>query len=208
MPDAEMIPDLDVESGTRPAPGLPVQRGALFFALSAIAFGTAWLAAGSTRISVLFLVGDALGASLLATGFGFTSGYRRAILRRDVAHVQAQLLMLGWPGALALQLTVLVALATIVTHWSRGAKRGQPESLSETITTTIEPTKGTILGWISRHRVLAFGAVSLATLNLVTLLVAGHPWTITWAFGLWGAKTAAAAGWNPAGSSWPPSSPG
>jgi len=283
-----------------PASALPLQRGALFFALAALVFGTAWLAAGSTRISFLFLVGGALGASLLATGFGFTSGYRRAILSRDVSHVQAQLLMLalatllfapvlagvigldrpvvgalapaglpvllgaflfgigmqlgdgcasgtlygagggsirnlvtlaafcagafgatfhlgwwsslptlgtvslasslGWPGALALQLLIFVALTTIVTRWSREGKRNQNRKLNITVATTIEPLKATIRGWISRHRVLAFGAVSLATLNLVTLLVAGHPWTITWAFGLWGAKTAAAAGWDPAAS--------
>ena len=32
-----------------------------------------------------------------------------------------------------------------------------------------------------------WGALSLALLGLATLLVAGHPWSITFAFGLWGA---------------------
>jgi len=282
------------------APTLPLQRGALLFALSALGLGTAWLAAGSTRISFLFLVGGALGASLLATGFGFTSGYRRAILSRDVAHVQAQLLMLGlatllfapvlagvigldrpvigalapaglpvllgaflfgigmqlgdgcasgtlygagggsirnlvtlaafcagafgatfhlgwwsslptlgtvslastlgWPGAVALQLAVFVALATIVTRWGRRGKNSQSNELPDTTATVIERRIGRIRSWVSRHRVLALGAVSLAVLNLVTLLVAGHPWTITWAFGLWGAKTAASVGWDPSAS--------
>ena len=286
-------------SGAR-ARTLPLQRGALFFALSALALGTTWLAAGSPRISFLFLVGGALGASLIATGFGFTSGYRRAILNRDVAHVQAQLLMLGlatllfapvlagvvgldrpvvgalapaglpvllgaflfgigmqlgdgcasgtlygagggsvrnlvtlgafcagafgatfhlgwwsslptlgtvslsnalgWPGAVVVQLAVFVALATIVTRWSRSSKRGQVQDLVNSVATTIELPFGQIRHWVSRHRILAFGAVSLAVLNLVTLLVAGHPWTITWAFGLWGAKTAASVGWDPSAS--------
>jgi uncharacterized protein len=35
---------------------------------------------------------------------------------------------------------------------------------------------------------LVWGAVALAVLNVVTLVVAGHPWSITFAFGLWGAK--------------------
>jgi uncharacterized membrane protein YedE/YeeE len=35
---------------------------------------------------------------------------------------------------------------------------------------------------------LMHGAVALAALNLLTLLVAGHPWSITYAFALWGAK--------------------
>src|SRR5690606_21067114 len=34
----------------------------------------------------------------------------------------------------------------------------------------------------------------LALLNIATLLVAGHPWSITYGFGLWGAKIAQAAG--------------
>ena len=43
------------------------------------------------------------------------------------------------------------------------------------------------------------GGVLLALLNFATLVLAGHPWTITWAFTLWGAKAAALAGWQPAG---------
>jgi uncharacterized protein len=47
---------------------------------------------------------------------------------------------------------------------------------------------------------LLFGAGLLALLNWATLLVAGHPWSITWAFTLWGAKAALALGWDPASS--------
>jgi uncharacterized membrane protein YedE/YeeE len=36
--------------------------------------------------------------------------------------------------------------------------------------------------------------VILAALNVVTLLLAGHPWSITYGFGLWGAKIAAGLG--------------
>jgi hypothetical protein len=43
---------------------------------------------------------------------------------------------------------------------------------------------------------LAVGAVLLAALNFLTLLVAGHPWTITWAFALWGAKAVAVSGYG------------
>ena len=41
------------------------------------------------------------------------------------------------------------------------------------------------------------GALALAILNFATLIVSGHPWTITWAFTLWGAKTAMLMGWSP-----------
>ena len=37
-------------------------------------------------------------------------------------------------------------------------------------------------------------AVLLAVLNIATLIIAGHPWSVTFAFGLWGAKAAAVAG--------------
>lgn len=45
---------------------------------------------------------------------------------------------------------------------------------------------------------LPAAALLLALFNLATLLTAGHPWTITWGFTLWGAKTALLFGWDPA----------
>ncbi|MGN6488209.1 MAG: YeeE/YedE family protein [Devosia sp.] len=41
---------------------------------------------------------------------------------------------------------------------------------------------------------LVGAAVLLALLNIATLLIAGHPWSITYGFGLWGAKIAQSAG--------------
>lgn len=38
--------------------------------------------------------------------------------------------------------------------------------------------------------------LALAVLNVATLLLAGHPWSITYGFGLWGAKIAQAIGVN------------
>lgn len=43
---------------------------------------------------------------------------------------------------------------------------------------------------------LLLSAGLLAFFNWVTLLIAGHPWSITWAFTLWGAKAALALGWD------------
>ena len=47
---------------------------------------------------------------------------------------------------------------------------------------------------------LLLGAGLLALFNWATLLIAGHPWSITWAFTLWGAKAATAVGWDAASS--------
>src|SRR5262249_61285582 len=85
---------------------------------------------------------------------------------------------LGWTPAVAAQLAVLglIALASLrrdPRHAEGTCPAGRPSL---------------------RHRVLrgpwplAAGAVALALLNLATLLVAGHPWTITWAFSLWAPK--------------------
>lgn len=46
-------------------------------------------------------------------------------------------------------------------------------------------------------RRLWLAVLALPVLNLATLLLAGHPWTITWAYALWGAKAAVAFGWDP-----------
>lgn len=45
---------------------------------------------------------------------------------------------------------------------------------------------------------LVLSAGLLALLNWATLAIAGHPWSITWAFALWAAKAAVALGWEPA----------
>ena len=44
------------------------------------------------------------------------------------------------------------------------------------------------------------GIVGLALLNTAILVLAGHPWSITWAHALWGAKAAELIGWNPSAS--------
>jgi len=43
---------------------------------------------------------------------------------------------------------------------------------------------------------LLLSAILLALFNWATLLVAGHPWSITWAYALWGAKIATSFGWD------------
>ena len=91
----------------------------------------------------------------------------------------------GWPAAVALQLAILAALYTLLGRLP-GAAADAPPVLAA-----------------SRERIwrgpwpLAAGALILAALNLLTLIVAGHPWSITWAFALWGAKAALTFGWEP-----------
>lgn len=87
---------------------------------------------------------------------------------------------MGWELAVVLQLTVLVGLFLLI----RGGKTAETGPVS----------------WrtlISSPWTLMQGAVALALLNTATLIITGHPWTITWAFTLWGAKLAMLAGWVP-----------
>jgi len=91
---------------------------------------------------------------------------------------------LGWPSAVLLQLGILALIWVLLGRGSRAA----------------DSNAGGILRLEKRDRLLLIGGLTLAVLNLLVLVVAGHPWTITWAFALWGAKAAQAAGWDPSGA--------
>jgi uncharacterized protein len=105
---------------------------------------------------------------------------------------------LGFGGAVLLQFAVLGALWLGLRLWSRGVAQ--------------RPLWGAGLtqrSLLAGPWPLLFSAVMLAVLNLATLLVAGHPWTVTWAFTLWGAKAAAALGGDPQSSAfWTSGFPG
>lgn len=96
---------------------------------------------------------------------------------------------LGLAGALALQLGLLALIWLGLRLWARGApQRPLWQRLS--------------FGRLLRGPwPLLFAAAMLAGLNALTLVVAGHPWTVTWAFTLWGAEAATAVGWDPSTSS-------
>ncbi len=96
--------------------------------------------------------------------------------------------MFGLPGALAVQLTFIAALALLL---HRQVRAQLPAPAAST-------GLGTLL---SGPWPLAAGAALLALGNAATLLVDGHPWAITWGFTVWGAKAAMALGWQPASSS-------
>ncbi|MBT3558554.1 MAG: YeeE/YedE family protein [Rhodospirillales bacterium] len=47
---------------------------------------------------------------------------------------------------------------------------------------------------------LVSAGIALALLNVATLVTAGHPWSVTWGYTLWGAKAAVIMGWESSGS--------
>jgi uncharacterized protein len=59
--------------------------------------------------------------------------------------------------------------------------------------------KETGFGWKSMLEgpwPLVMAAILLALLNVATLVTAGHPWSVTWGYTLWGAKAAQLVGWD------------
>ncbi|WP_394061363.1 YeeE/YedE family protein [Alcaligenes sp. WGS1538] len=88
---------------------------------------------------------------------------------------------LGWPTALLLTVAGCAAVAWLV---GRGARRHQQKN-------GVTPAKWAMRWWM--------GALLLAVLYLIHMVVAGQPWGIVYGIGLWGAKVFSALGWSPAG---------
>ena len=98
---------------------------------------------------------------------------------------------LGWPAGVGLQLVVFGLIAAATWWIERPGPRGG---------------RGAAPGWGWRRLVhgpwpLWAGAVALAALNALTLVLASHPWAITWGFTLWGGKALQAVGYDLSG--WP-----
>lgn len=97
---------------------------------------------------------------------------------------------LGWQGALILQVAALAAMYAVAVALER-RKHGEVQAL-RTQDSRLFMERLLLGPWP-----VWWGAVALILLGSATLLVAGHPWSITFAFGLWGAKIWAALGGSP-----------
>lgn len=78
----------------RPMP-LPSQWPVAIGGVLALSWTVGYLAGFGWRFGALFVIGGLLGVCLYHASFGFTSAYRNAMVRRDVAGVRAQVLMLA-----------------------------------------------------------------------------------------------------------------
>ena len=93
-----------------------------------------------------------------------------------------------WP-ALALQLAGLAAVAAVAT-WLEQRRNGVVIWSERPLHARTSFAARLIQGpWP-----LASGAVVLGLLSVLTFVVAGHPWSVTFAFNIWGAKLLAAVG--------------
>lgn len=95
----------------------------------------------------------------------------------------------GWAGV-AVQLLGLGLIAAVLWRWEQKNRIRESEP----------PQPFSFRTLLYGPWSLAFGAIALALLNWITLLIAGRPWGVTWGFTLWTAKIAQQLGWNPATS--------
>ena len=163
--------------------GLQVVAGALLF-------GVGMQLGGGCGSGTLFTVGGG-SPRMVVTLIAFCAGSFWASLHMQwwVATPRLPAVSLGhefgWSLAVLVQLAVLFGLWRLLRRW--GTPSPRPAAF----------------GWrrlMTGAWPLAWGAIGLALLNWLTLVIAGHPWTITWGFTLWGAKAAQGLGWDPVGS--------
>lgn len=167
--------------------GVQVAVGAFLFGIGmqlggGCGSGTLFSAGGGdarTLVTLLCFCAGAFWASL-HMGFWQSLPGRDAVVLGEV---------LGWPAAALLQAAVLAGLVWLL------RRRGPEEPRSRDAGDAghwQRLLRGPWSPWV--------GAFVLTGLAFATLLLAGHPWTITWAFSLWGAKAALLLGWDPASS--------
>lgn len=100
--------------------------------------------------------------------------------------------------AISLGASLGVPLALLVTFAGLGAVAYATVVVEKRAHGSLERTKpAATIGWRRLLRgpwPLVGAGLVLAGLNILTLLIAGHPWSITYGFGLWGAKIAQAVG--------------
>lgn len=94
---------------------------------------------------------------------------------------------MGWLPSLLLQLFVLAALYVLLRYLDI-KRNGQLKPVTAKSDTPY--IQRLVFGPWS----LMWGIAGLLVFNLLTMLVAGHPWSITFAFGLWGTKIWSALG--------------
>lgn len=164
------------------APSLaPIGWGLL---VGATLFGVGMQLGGSCASGTLFAIGSGQSA-IVITLAGFVGGatlgaYHLPWWNSLPAHEPVSLTQWGgYPGALAISLTVMAAIAALT--WVLGRRGSVPPVAQPPVARgAARVVRGSWPLWV--------GALLLAGLNALTLMVSGGAWGITFAFALWGSK--------------------
>ncbi len=179
------FPDISVVGALGPV-GISVLAGAFLFGIgmelgSGCGSGTLSTVGGG-HVNMLvtlafFVVGSLVGTAHLGWWLELPSLGRISLIEA-----------FGWLPALLLTLTTLLALYLLV----RVLEKRRHGRVTPVISRQYEGGRYNRL--LYGPWPLSWGVGGLAFFSLVTLLVAGHPWSITFAYGLWGAKIWSALG--------------
>lgn len=168
--------------------GIPVAVGAFLF-------GVGMQLAGACGSGCLYVAGGGQLRMLLVL-VAFCAGSFRASLDMDfwarlpAAEPAALGQLIGWPTAVFAQLALLGAIYFWLGRLPQNEAVPTPVASTRSVPDRL---------WRGPWSLMA-GAAVLAGLNALTLIVSGHPWSITWAFTLWAAKAARFLGWDPQAS--------
>ncbi len=180
----------DVTGAVAPV-GLAGAIGAFLFGIgmqlgSGCACGTLYTIGGGSSMMVLTLLTFGIGAFWATLNDGIWAGLPKT-------SPLSLINLWGWLGV-AVQVLVLLLIAYALWRWQQKNDRS---FAPPTFTNSDSFNLRTLLygPWS-----LVFGAIVLAVLNWLTLLIAGRPWGVTWGFTLWAAKIAQLLGWSPATS--------
>lgn len=179
------FPQISVAPALGPV-GISVLIGAFLFGIgmelgNGCGSGTLWTVGGG-HVNMLvtlafFIIGSLIGTAHLHWWLELPSLGKISLINS-----------FGWQPALLLQLVLLLGLYLFVRFLEK-RRHGR------VIPVNSKENEADFL-----HRLifgpwpLAWGVAGLLFFSLVTLLLAGHPWSITFAFGLWGAKIWTALG--------------
>jgi uncharacterized protein len=171
-------------------------------AIGAFIFGVGMQLGGACGCGTLYTLGGSV--TMLLTLVAFSIGAFWASLTRQLwaalpAHEPIVLgAAIGWPLAVVLQLILLGFLAIALRWWSlRGTAKQQQAALEIPVW---DSGSGFWASLLRRPWPLWAGAIALAVLNELTLILSGQPWRITWGFALWAAHSAIALGWDSSSS--------
>ncbi|GMR05944.1 MAG: YeeE/YedE family protein [Gammaproteobacteria bacterium] len=181
----QFFPEISVAAALGPV-GISVMMGAFLFGIgmelgNGCGSGTLWTVGGG-HVNMLvtlafFIVGSVIGTAHLRWWLELPSLGKISLIDS-----------FGWQPALLLQLGLLLALYLFV-HFLEKRRHGWVTPVNS------RKEKGDFLNrLIFGPWPLIWGVAGLLFFSLVTLLVAGHPWSITFAFGLWGVKIWTALG--------------